>query len=49
MPIIYIFDLRINVPYFYDTFRIKKITLVAALNAIPDAPWWSVALVHTIT
>ncbi len=48
-PIIFIFDLRRNVPYFYDTFWVKKITLVAALNAIPNAPWWSEALVHTIT
>ncbi len=47
--IIFIFDLRGNVPHFYDTFWVKKITLVAALNAIPDAPWWSVALAHTIT
>ncbi len=35
-PIIFIFDLRRNVPYFYDTFRVKKITLVAELNVIPD-------------
>jgi hypothetical protein len=40
MPIIFIFDLRRNVPYFYDTFRVEKITLVAELNVIPDAPWW---------
>jgi len=39
-PIIFIFDLRRNVPYFYDTFRVEKITLVAELNVIPDAPWW---------
>jgi len=26
----------------------KKISLVAGLNAIPDAPWWSAALDHTI-
>ncbi len=38
-PIIFIFDLRRNVPYFYDTFRVEKITLVAELNVIPDAPW----------
>ena len=38
-----------NVPYFHDTFWVKKITLVAELNAIPDAPWWSAALAHTIT
>jgi hypothetical protein len=48
-PIIFIFDLRRNAPYFYDTFWVQKITLVAALNAIPDAPWWSAALVHSIT
>jgi hypothetical protein len=36
----FIFDLRRNVPYFYDTFWVKKITLVAELNVIPDAPWW---------
>ena len=39
-PIISIFDLRRNVPYFYDTFWVDKITLVAELNVIPDAPWW---------
>jgi hypothetical protein len=39
-PIFFIFDLRRNVPYFYDTFWVKKITLVAELNVIPDAPWW---------
>ncbi len=39
-PIIFIFDLRRNVPYFYDTCRVEKITLVAELNVIPDAPWW---------
>ena len=39
-PIIFIFDLRRNVPYFYDTFWVEKITLVAELNVIPDAPWW---------
>jgi hypothetical protein len=39
-PIIFIFDLRRNVPYFYDTFWVKKITPVAKLNVIPDAPWW---------
>ena len=40
MPIIFIFNLRINVPYFYDTFWVKKFTPVAELNVIPDAPWW---------
>jgi hypothetical protein len=40
MPIIFIFDLRRNVPYFYDTFWVEKITFVAELNVIPDAPWW---------
>jgi len=49
MPIIFIFDLRRDVPNFYDTFWVKKITLVAALNSIPDAPWCSAALAHTIT
>ncbi len=39
-PIFFIFDLRRNVPYFYDTFWVEKITLVAELNVIPDAPWW---------
>ena len=38
--IIFIFDLRRNVTYFYDTFWDEKITLVAKLNVIPDAPWW---------
>ena len=49
MPVIFFFNLHRNVPYFYDTFWVKKITLVAELNAIPDAPWWSAALAHTIT
>jgi hypothetical protein len=31
-PIIFIFDLRRNVPYFYNTFWVEKITLVAELN-----------------
>jgi len=48
MPIILIFNLRRNVPYFYDTFGIKKSTPVAELHVIPDAPWWSAALTHTI-
>ncbi len=39
-PIIFIFDLRRNVPYFYDIFQVEKIPLVAELNVIPDAPWW---------
>jgi hypothetical protein len=39
-PIIFIFDLRRNVPHFYDNFWVEKITLVAELNVIPDAPWW---------
>jgi hypothetical protein len=39
-PIIFIFDLRRNVPYLNDTFCVEKITLVAELNVIPDAPWW---------
>ena len=38
--IFFIVDLRRNVPYFYDTFWVEKITLVAELNVIPDAPWW---------
>jgi hypothetical protein len=38
--IFFIVDLRRNVPYFYDTFWVEKITVVAVLNVIPDAPWW---------
>ena len=38
--IFFIVDLRRNVPYFYNTFWVEKITLVAELNVIPDAPWW---------
>ena len=30
-------------------FGSKQITIVAALNVIPYAPWWSAALAHTIT
>jgi hypothetical protein len=39
-PIIFIFDLRRNVPYFYDTFGVKNFTPVAELDVIPDATWW---------
>jgi hypothetical protein len=47
-PIISFFDLRRNLPYFYDTLWVQKFTPVAAINVIPDAPWWSEALTHTI-
>ena len=47
-PITFYFDLRRNVPYFYDTFWVQKYFPVAALDVIPDAPWWSAALTHTI-
>ena len=30
------------------TFVCPILTLVPALNAMPDAPWWSAALAHTI-
>ena len=39
-PIIFIFNLRRKVPYFYHTFWVKKFTPVAELNVIPDATWW---------
>jgi len=40
MPIIFIFNLHRNVPYFYDTFWVKKFSPLAELNMIPDAAWW---------
>ena len=37
-----------NTQIFPGYFVGKKITPVAALNVISDAPWWSVALTHII-
>jgi hypothetical protein len=45
---LFIFNLRRYLPYFYDTFWVKKITPVAELYVIPNTTWWSVALTHTI-
>ena len=38
--VVVVSTLRRNVPYFYNTFWVEEITLVAKLNVIPDAPWW---------
>ena len=47
-PTIVLFDVRREVPYFYDTFGLIFLVRVATCDQESAAPWWSAALAHTI-
>jgi hypothetical protein len=49
-PSLISFDIRREVPYFYNTFGLKFLACVVATcdQDLMAAPWWSAALAHTI-
>ena len=46
-PILFLVDVRRDVPFFYDTFLVQIVADVATPDQALAAPWWSAALAHT--
>jgi hypothetical protein len=46
-PILFLVDVRGDVPYFYDTFPVQIEDAVATPDQASAVPWWSAALAHT--
>jgi hypothetical protein len=48
-PTLVLFDVRREVPYFYDTLGLTFLACVATCDQESATSWWSAALAHTIT
>ncbi len=46
-PILFLVDVRRDVPFFYDTFLVRIVAAAATPDQALAAPWWSAALAHT--
>ena len=47
-PILFLVDVRRDVPNFYNTFLVRIVASVATPDQASAASWWSAALAHTI-